>query len=60
MKANLVMNEYYEIDDTFLPASETVGGETVCELIGRFLFLQVFCAYNLFCDLMDTEAHLSS
>ena len=43
MKANLVMNKCFQIDDTFQPASET---ELISILIGQFLFLEATCIYN--------------
>ena len=57
MKVNMVMNECFQIDDTFQPASET---ESISILIGQFLFLEATCIYNFVCDLVESRAHLSS
>ena len=40
MKANLIMNEYFQIDDTFSPATVIVRREPISSLIGHFLYLQ--------------------
>ena len=57
MKVNLVMNECFQIDDTFQPASET---ELISILIGRVLFLEATCIYSFVCDLIESGAHLGS
>ena len=57
MKVNLVMNECFQIDDTFQLVSET---ESVSSLIGQFLFLEASCIYNFVCVLIESGAHLSS
>ena len=60
MKANLVMNECFDIDETFQPERATTCREPLCSLIVQFLFLQATCVYNLVCDLFETGAHFSS
>ena len=57
MKANLVMNECFQIDNTFQPASKT---ESVSALISQFPFLEASCVYNFVYDLIESGAHLSS
>ena len=57
MKVNLIMNECFQVDDTFQPASET---ESISALIGQFLFLEASCIYNFVCDLIKSRVHLSS
>ena len=57
MKANLIINECFQVDDTFQLASET---ESVSALIGQFLFLEASCIYNFVCDLIESGEHLSS
>ena len=46
MKANLIMNKYFQIDDMFSPATVIVRREPISSLIGHFLFLQAACVYN--------------
>ena len=60
MKANLVMNKYFHIDETFKPERVTTCREPLHSLIVQFLFLQATCIYNLLCDLFETRAHFSS
>ena len=57
MKANLIMNECFENDNTFEPSHEK---ETLSSLVNQFLFLQAACIYNFICDVIETGAHLSS
>ena len=57
MKANLIMNEHFQVDDTFQLASET---ESISALISQFLFLEASCIYNFVCDLIESGVHLSS
>ena len=60
MKANLVMNECFHIDEMFQPERMTTCMEPLHSLIVQFLFLQATCIYNLVCDLFETGAHFSS
>ena len=60
MKANLVMNECFHIDEMFQPERATTCREPIHSLIVQFLFLQATCVYNLVCDLFETGAHFSS
>ena len=60
MKANLVMNECFQVNETFQPAPRTTCKESMSSLINQFLFLQASCAYNFVCDLIETRAHFSS
>ena len=60
MKANLVMNECFHIDETFQLERVTICREPIHSLIVQFLFLQATCVYNLVCDLFETGAHFSS
>ena len=57
MKANLIMNECFENDNVFELSHEK---ETLRSLVNQFLFLQATCIYNFICDVIETEAHLSS
>ena len=60
MKANLIMNEYFQTDETFSAAMSIARSELISSLIGQFLYLQAACVYNWFYDLVDAGAHLSS
>ena len=60
MKANLVMNECFHIDETFQLERATICREPIRSLIVQFLLLQATCIYNLVCDLFETGAHFSS
>ena len=60
MKANLIMNEYFQIDEMFPLATLIVRREPINSLIGHFLYLQAACVYNWFYDLVDARALLSS
>ena len=57
MKANLIMNECFQVSDTFQLASET---ESISALISQFLFLEASCIYNFVCDLIESGAYFSS
>ena len=59
MKANLIMNDYFQIDETFSPATSNAERELISSLVGQFLYLQAACVYNWFYDLVETEAHLN-
>ena len=60
MKANLLMNECFQIDETFSQAIQIAKREPISSLVGSFLYLQAACVYNWFYDLVNTGAHLSS
>ena len=60
MKANLLMNKCFQVDETFSPAIPIAEREPISSLIIHFLYLQAACVYNWFYDLVDTRAHLSS
>ena len=60
MKANLLMNECFQVDETFSPAMLIARREPISSLVIHFLYLRVACIYNWFYDLFDTRAHLSS
>ena len=60
MKANLIMNEYFQTDETFSPATSIARRELISSLVFQFLYLQAACIYNWFYDLVDARAHLSS
>ena len=60
MKANLVMNECFHIDEMFQPERATTCREPLHSLIVQFLFLRATCIYNLVCDLFEKGAHFSS
>ena len=60
MKANLVMNKCFHIDETFQLERVTICREPIRSLIVQFLFLQATCVYNLVCDLFETRAPFSS
>ena len=52
MKVNLIMNECFQVDNTFEPAPET---ESMSALMGQFLFLEASCIYNFVCDLINSQ-----
>ena len=60
MKANLQMNECFQVDETFLPAMPIARRKPKSSLVIHFLYLQAACIYGWFYDLVDTGAHLSS
>ena len=60
MKANLIMNKNFQIDDMFSPATLITRREPISSLVGQFLYLQTACIYNWFFDMVDARAHLSS
>ena len=60
MKANLIMNDYFQIDEMFSPATSIDRRELISSSVGHFLYLQAACVYNWFYDLTDARAHLSS
>ena len=60
LKANLIMNEYFQIYEIFSPATLIARREQISSLVGQFLYLQAACLYNWFYDLVDARAHLSS
>ena len=60
MKANLIMNKYFQIDEMFSPATLLARREPISSLVGHFLHLQAACVYNWFYDLVDVRTHLSS
>ena len=60
MKANLIMNEYFQIDEVFSPATLIARRELISSLVGHFLYSQAACVYNWFYDLVDAGAHFSS
>ena len=43
MKAILIMNEYFYIDETFSPATLIARKELISSLIGQYLYLQTAC-----------------
>ena len=60
MKVSLLMNECFQVDETFSPAMLIARRELISSLVIHSLYLQVACIYNWFYDLVDTGAHLSS
>ena len=60
MKANLIMNECYQIESTFAPSVKITGREQINSLIYCFLHFQALCACKWLSDLVHTGAHLSS
>ena len=60
MKANLLMNECFQVDETFSPAMLIARRESLSSLVGHFFYLQVACVYNWFYDLISTGVHLCS
>ena len=60
MKANLIMNECYQIESTFAPSAKIARREWINSLIYHFLHLQALCACKWLCDLVQTGAHHSS
>ena len=43
IKANLIMNKYFQIDKTFSPATSIARSELIGSLVGHFLYLQAAC-----------------
>ena len=60
MKANLLMNECFQVDEMFSPTMLIARREPIRLLIICFLYLQAVCVYNWFYDLVDIGACLSS
>ena len=59
MKANLIMNECFQVDEMFLLVMLTARREQISPLVGHFLYLQAACVYNWFYDLVEARALLS-
>ena len=60
MKANLLMNECFQVDEMFSPTMLIARREPISSLIIHILYLQAACVYNWFYDLVDTRACFSS
>ena len=60
MKANLLMNESFQVDETFSLEKLVAKREPISSLVVYFLYLQATCIYDWFYDLVNTRAHLSS